>query len=193
MDMNVCTFQEGTIYCSCTINRIIVLVKPDATVLSVFGAGMQAKAHIDCVLALRPSITTLYIVNRTLSRATTLKKYVLRHTNLTTVHVLEQATYDFFHNADVICTTTNSSIPLFEQHPYRYQCHWFLVRTLHGAPVSPRAANMSASGIRKLSGKETVVLECITLFKSVGVHRSKISLRRRWWWQVARAKKMELQ
>ena len=79
---------------------------------------MQAKAHIDCILAVRPSITTLYIVNRTLSRAMTLKKYVLAkhgcNTNLTTVHVLEQATFDSVHNADVICTTTNSSTPLFD-------------------------------------------------------------------------------
>ena len=46
--------------------------------------------------------------------------------------------------------------------------------TLHGAPVSPRAANSSASGTEKLSeeAKETVVLECITLFKSVGTDTS---------------------
>lgn len=63
--------------------------------------------------------------------------------------------------------------------------------TLHGAPVSPRAANSSASGTEKLSAKETVVLECITLFKSVGTDTSIQDIATTAV-VVARAKKMEL-
>ena len=258
-----------------------MFAKPDATVLSVFGAGMQAKAHIDCILSVRPSITTLYIVNRTLSRATTLKKYVLAKHGCN-VHVLKQATYDSVHNADVICTTTNSSTPLFDGRwlssnthinaigsytpamqeldactveqcciyidtPHALSCgdlsmanvtkerHGLMTLgqactmpreqlqrtlgprersgggkgndvkkhskrfsmilneiqqegTLHGAPVSPRAANSSASGTEKRSAKETVlVLECITLFKSVGTSIQDIATAAV---VVARAKKM---
>jgi ornithine cyclodeaminase/alanine dehydrogenase-like protein (mu-crystallin family) len=61
--------------------------------------------------------------------------------------------------------------------------------TLHGAPVSPRAANSSASGTEKLleEAKETVVLECITLFKSVGTSIQDIATAAV---VVARAKKM---
>ena len=75
---------------------------------------MQAKAHLDVVLAVRPTVHTLIIVNRTKSRATLLHDYARStYPQLTTVRVLDKATQDSVSAADIICTTTNSSVPVF--------------------------------------------------------------------------------
>jgi ornithine cyclodeaminase/alanine dehydrogenase-like protein (mu-crystallin family) len=91
-----------------------LFASPDAAALTLFGAGMQAKAHLDVVLAVRPKVHTLIIVNRTESRATLLQDYAQStYPQLTTVRVLHKATQDSVSTADIICTTTNSSVPVF--------------------------------------------------------------------------------
>lgn len=95
------------------------LARTDATVLTVFGAGMQAEAHIDAVMCVRPGITTLNIVNRTARRAYLLvAACTARYPGLRIVGVTllgdDDAVASAVRTADIICTTTNASEPVFK-------------------------------------------------------------------------------
>jgi ornithine cyclodeaminase len=92
-----------------------LLARKDAQVLSIFGAGMQAKAHLDACISVRETISVLYIINRTMSRASDLRTYALGKYGhqLNHVYVLNTATKECVEKADIICTTTNSSTPVF--------------------------------------------------------------------------------
>jgi len=111
--------------------------RPDAAVLSVFGAGLQADQHARAVLCVR-NIRTVHIVNRTASRAVGLAARL--RSDYPAVDFVVHATADSSPDSDsadhaataaatataaaaaalsaalrsshVICTTTNSSTPL---------------------------------------------------------------------------------
>jgi ornithine cyclodeaminase len=85
-------------------------------VLTVFGAGAQARAHVDAVISVRP-IETLFIVNRTRSNGEKLAAYASSAhsaSGLKRVVVLEAPDQECVRDAQIICTTTNSSKPLFD-------------------------------------------------------------------------------
>jgi ornithine cyclodeaminase len=46
-----------------------IMAPKNAKVLTIFGAGMQADTHIDAILCVRPNISQINIVNRSLPRA----------------------------------------------------------------------------------------------------------------------------
>ena len=84
--------------------------------LTVFGAGAQARAHVDAVISVRP-IETLFIVNRTRSNGEKLAAYASSAhsaSGLKRVVVLEAPDQECVRDAQIICTTTNSSKPLFD-------------------------------------------------------------------------------
>ena len=86
------------------------LARPDAAVVTVFGAGAQAGPQLQAVCAVRP-IRQAYVVTRTGSRdaefcATMAAQLGIAVTPLRDVQAAVAA-------ADVICTATNSSTPLF--------------------------------------------------------------------------------
>ena len=94
------------------------LARADATALTVFGAGMQAAAHVDAVLAVRPGITRLWIINRGRARAAALAVACqARHPGLVEVEVGMLADVAVVEaavrGADIICATTNASTPVF--------------------------------------------------------------------------------
>ena len=53
------------------------LAQPLAASLLVFGAGLQAETHVLAMLEVRPSITSVVIVNRTLPAASGLQAKLL--------------------------------------------------------------------------------------------------------------------
>lgn len=84
------------------------LANPEASRLVVFGAGVQARAHLDAMRAVRP-VERLVVVSRTRARADELAA-VARELGLDAAvgepdHVAE---------ADLVCTCTTSETPLFE-------------------------------------------------------------------------------
>ena len=91
--------------------------RPMRRVLTVFGAGMQADAHIKSMLCVHSSLERLIVVNRSSQRAEALcAKYRsafalgARVVLLSEVDKVEEAV----RMSDLICTTTNSSVPMFD-------------------------------------------------------------------------------
>lgn len=95
-----------------------VLASPSSRTLVVFGAGLQARWHIEAMLEARPSISDIYIINRTLKRATELGASLTKKYSGVTVRIIESKRQSdvsaAVKKADIICTTTNSSQSLFD-------------------------------------------------------------------------------
>eukprot|EP01128_Nolandella_sp_AFSM9_P003088 TRINITY_DN1356_c0_g1_i2.p1 TRINITY_DN1356_c0_g1~~TRINITY_DN1356_c0_g1_i2.p1 ORF type:complete len:325 (+),score=64.40 TRINITY_DN1356_c0_g1_i2:91-975(+) len=99
-----------------------VLAREDSRFLLVFGAGMQAKAHLLTMLTVRPSLEKVTVVNRTLSKAQTLIEEIKDDFPTVSFYAVSSgppsegtdAVGDCVKEADIVCTTTNSSTPLFD-------------------------------------------------------------------------------
>jgi ornithine cyclodeaminase len=120
----------------------------NATVLAVFGAGMQAHAHVEAVLAVRPSVHTVHIINRSAPRAEELVAalrmqypavtFIVHATSSSSTSSSSPSASDAataaaalsaaIRSAHVLCTTTSSTVPL-----------------LHASDVSP-GAHINAVG-----------------------------------------------
>jgi ornithine cyclodeaminase/alanine dehydrogenase-like protein (mu-crystallin family) len=84
------------------------LADPDAHRLVIFGAGVQARSHLEAMRAVRP-VTDVTIVSRTLSRADALCDEA-RRGGLVASRGEPEAVAD----ADLVCTCTTSSTPVFD-------------------------------------------------------------------------------
>jgi ornithine cyclodeaminase/alanine dehydrogenase-like protein (mu-crystallin family) len=85
-----------------------ILARPDAARLVLFGAGVQAEAHLTAMAAIRP-LRQVTIVNSNAQRATQLVELAL-------ALGLEASRGDATSvaDADIICTCTTSAIPVFD-------------------------------------------------------------------------------
>lgn len=84
------------------------LAAPDATDLVVFGTGPQAWGHVIAMCAIRP-ITRVRVVGREAGRAA---EFVLRVQRLGVV--AEVAGPQAVADADLICSCTSSTVPVFD-------------------------------------------------------------------------------
>ena len=88
----------------------------DAHTMTVFGSGMQARAHIEAIMAIRPSVTHIHIVNRTRSRSDELVRDCKRSLSAVTFALHNNDEHDNVRAAtlasQIICMTTASSTPL---------------------------------------------------------------------------------
>ena len=83
--------------------------------LVCFGAGMQAEAHISAMLCVRPSITSVAIVNRSLPRAETLAATLSPTLSTEVLTLSDTAGVErVARAADIVCATTNSSTPMWD-------------------------------------------------------------------------------
>lgn len=94
-----------------------VLARPDARRLVVFGAGIQAAAHVESMAAVRP-IERVTIVGRDPERAASLAERV-RAAGLTGI----VGDPDAVRDADVVCTCTTATEPLFDGALLPPGCH----------------------------------------------------------------------
>jgi ornithine cyclodeaminase len=78
--------------------------------LTIFGAGLQARFHVEAMLAVRP-IEKIKIVSRTKEKAVALKIYIKTKFNLAAELATPEAG---IAEADIVCTCTTSSTPLFD-------------------------------------------------------------------------------
>lgn len=83
------------------------LARPDARRLVVFGAGAQAAAHVEAMIAVRP-IEHVVVVGRGPGRAAALVER-LRASNVDAA----VGSPDAVRSADVVCTCTTSATPVF--------------------------------------------------------------------------------
>ena len=84
------------------------LAREDAERLVVFGAGVQARSHLEAMCAVRP-VTDLVVVSRSLGRAEELVQEGLGR-GLTARRGEPEAVAE----ADLVCTCTTSETPLFD-------------------------------------------------------------------------------
>jgi ornithine cyclodeaminase len=84
------------------------LARSDATRLVLFGAGVQARSHLDAMVTERP-VARVTIVSRSQSRATALAEHAV-------ARGLEAdlGSPDAVRDADIVCTCTTSERPLFD-------------------------------------------------------------------------------
>lgn len=96
------------------------LGKDNASRLAVFGAGVQARFHVEAMRAVRP-ITEIRVYNRTPERGQTFAEEIRRSSDLP-VYVAESpdACID---GADLIVTCTRSRTPLFDGNRVPYGAH----------------------------------------------------------------------
>ena len=96
----------------------------DVTELSVFGAGAQAEQHIIAMLAVRPTIHTVHIINRSTERAQQLSDKLQPLHKQVTFHAVSPPSSDpsitatslllqpIIARSRLVCLCTNSATPL---------------------------------------------------------------------------------
>ncbi len=86
-----------------------LLARKDASSLAIFGAGVQAYAHLEAMCAVRP-IKTLSVWSRTAANAERLADVARKKFNLDASVASSGA--DAVRDADIICTTTSARAPV---------------------------------------------------------------------------------
>ena len=84
------------------------LAKPDARTLVVFGAGVQATAHVEAIRSVRP-IAEVVVVSRSSESAERLVADLMRDSVDASVGVPSDVGM-----ADIVCTCTTSQDPVFD-------------------------------------------------------------------------------
>jgi ornithine cyclodeaminase len=98
-----------------------LLARPEARVLTCFGAGAQAVRQIEAVCIVRP-IERVMICSRTPERAEALAARVLA-AGWSQEATVEPDPTAAAHAADVICTATTASTPVMPAEAVRPGCH----------------------------------------------------------------------
>jgi ornithine cyclodeaminase len=93
------------------------LARPDAARLVMFGAGVQGKAHLEAMCAVRP-VSELVVVSRTPGPADALAEVGRRLGLAATVGSPHDVA-----SADIVCTCTTSEEPLFDGSLLRAGAH----------------------------------------------------------------------
>ena len=93
-----------------------LLAKENANVCAVFGTGVQAASHIEAVLAVRP-IEKIIVFSRSKPSA---EKFCSTLANQVQCGIGKK---ESLLEADIVCTTTPASSPLFETDKIKPGCH----------------------------------------------------------------------
>ena len=88
-----------------------ILARDNASTLAIIGSGVQARAHIEAICAVRP-ITSLRVFSRSRERAAALADVARDHFHLDASVAATGA--DAVRNADIVCTVTSSTTPVLE-------------------------------------------------------------------------------
>ena len=90
-----------------------LLARRDSRTLAVFGAGVQARTHIEAVCAVRP-IELVRIYSRTPARVGALIRELAGQPGICSQLVAADSPRHALEQADIICATTTSHIPVFD-------------------------------------------------------------------------------
>lgn len=99
-----------------------LLARPEARVVALFGAGVQARAHVEAMCAVRP-IERIAIYSRTRSKVDALIAGVSGTTGVTAELVAAETPRAALREADIVCTVTTSATPVFEDSNLREGTH----------------------------------------------------------------------
>jgi len=100
------------------------LANKEAHKLALFGAGPVARHHVYAMLAVRPSLKDIVIVNRTKSSAEKLASLLRSDTRLSSLKItVSDLPESAVKGADIIVTATSSTKPLFDGHLIKKGAH----------------------------------------------------------------------
>jgi alanine dehydrogenase len=99
-----------------------LLAKADSKVVAIIGSGAQAKTQLEAVCEVR-DIETVFVYSPNTENATTFSKEIAGIASIPkTIHVVKSAD-EAISQADIICTATNSSTPVFSSNAVKPGTH----------------------------------------------------------------------
>ena len=99
-----------------------VLARPDVRTLGIFGTGVQARGHIEAVLAVRPEIESIVVCGRTSEQSEAFAASVAAGGR-----ALAAATADEVAPSDIVCGCTSAAEPVIPTAAVRPGAHVNLV------------------------------------------------------------------
>ena len=153
------------------------LALPDAQRLVVFGAGVQARSHLDAMVAVRPSIGDVTVVSRSPEPAERLAERGRAMGLRVSVGDRSSVT-----NADVVCTCTTSEKPLFDGETLKPGAHVNAVGS-----YQPHTRELDTATMRRgrivVETREAVLAEAGELLIPIG-EGERLLASRHWGWAV---------
>ena len=96
-----------------------LLALPEASVVGIFGAGVQARTQLEAVCAVRP-IETVYIFGRSMDTAQAIAREASERFG---IHAAVAEDPGLLKECEIICTATTSLTPVFAPEHVRPGCH----------------------------------------------------------------------
>ena len=101
---------------------IDLLARNDSKVAAIFGAGPQGKTQLEAACSVR-NIQTAFIYNPTIAKAESFAKEMAGQGNITKDIRVAKTPQEAIENADIICTATGSTQPIFEDQDVKVGAH----------------------------------------------------------------------
>ena len=92
---------------------IDLLARKDSKVVAVFGAGTQGRTQLEAACAVR-NIETVFIFNPTPEKARVFAEEMAGHNSIPIDIRVANTPHEAIEHADIICTATTSSTPIFD-------------------------------------------------------------------------------
>jgi ornithine cyclodeaminase/alanine dehydrogenase-like protein (mu-crystallin family) len=101
---------------------IDMLARKASKVVAIFGAGVQGRTQLEAACSVR-NIETVFIFNPTLDKARKFAEEMARLNSIPIDIRVAKTAREAVENADIICTATTSSKPVFEDHDIKPGTH----------------------------------------------------------------------
>ena len=101
---------------------IDLLARKDSKVVAVFGAGAQGRTQLEAACSVR-NIETVFIFNPTLDKARKFAEEMAGRKSIPRDIRVAKTAREAVENADIICTATTSSKPVFDDHDIKPGTH----------------------------------------------------------------------
>lgn len=101
---------------------IDLLARKDSKVVAIFGAGVQGRTQLEAACSVR-NIETVFIVNPTPDKARAFAQEMAGHNSIPIDIRVAKTAREAIENADIICTATTSSKPVFDDHDIKPGTH----------------------------------------------------------------------
>ena len=101
---------------------IDMLARKDSKVVAVFGAGVQGRTQLEAACAVR-NIETVFILNPTPDKARAFAEEMAGRNFIPIDIRVAKTAREAVENADIVCTATTSSVPVFDDHDIKPGTH----------------------------------------------------------------------
>jgi ornithine cyclodeaminase len=120
-----------------------LLARRDCHTLALFGAGVQARTHLLAMCAARP-IETVLIVSRSPAKVAELISEFAAHPSVRATLIAADSSRQAISDADIVCATTTSKEPVFEDADLKPGVHINAVGS-----YTPQAREVPAETVRR--------------------------------------------